>query len=84
MNTTCLKHGRVYIASAAGHRRQGEKQSSWVNEKERERSDERREIGGVEHLQRWRSWIWHSVSLSWQYIDLLIRAWLEKKKFDTV
>lgn len=30
MNTTCLKHGRVYVASAAGHRRQGEKQSSWV------------------------------------------------------
>lgn len=37
MNTTCLKHGRVYVASAAKHRRQGEKQSARANERKRER-----------------------------------------------
>lgn len=52
MNTTCLKHGRVYIASAAGHRRQGEKQSSWVNEKERERDPMRGERSEVSNTYR--------------------------------
>lgn len=37
MNTTCLKHGRVYVASAAAHRRQGEKQRAQADERKRER-----------------------------------------------
>lgn len=38
MNTTCLKHGRVDVASAAEHRRQGEKQEQMTGrERERER-----------------------------------------------
>lgn len=69
MNTTCLKHGRVYVASAAEHRRQGEKQSARANERKRERDPTRGKRSDVEHLQRRESWIWHNVSVSWQYID---------------
>lgn len=44
MNTTCLKHGRVNVASAAEHRRQGEKQSARANERKRERDLMRSEM----------------------------------------
>lgn len=44
MNTTCLKHGRVHVASAP------DKERNRAHERKRERE---KEIRDAEHFQRW-------------------------------